>query len=88
MSDVEETVPARVRSGQKDAVASAFVRKHGLERAMRAVAVLRRYQGGGTALPFVREDVELLLTLERAHVSLELLTEKVKAAVAEALGSE
>lgn len=94
MSDDATTQPvtvdkAALRASGKAVQAAAFARKLGLDRAMRAVAIARRFaiassqSAGGT---FTFEEVQVLLALERVHVSADELAAAVRAQVAEALG--
>jgi len=77
---------AEVKATAKSVQANALVRKLGLERAMRAVAVARRYESGDIEARFTYDEVALLIQLTKVHVGADDLATVVKAQVAEVLG--
>jgi len=89
LGDDTQPVTAIDKPVAKRVQASALVRKLGLERAMRAVGVARRFeapQPTGEETTFTYSEVKLLIQLTKVHVRADDLAVVVREQVAEVLG--
>lgn len=86
MEETVKTDPALEVRQLPTSNAVGLARKLGLERAMRAVTVARKYsEAGDRAQRFDREEVDLLVSVGQSRILVEDLAAAVRKLVADAL---